>query len=109
MTALHTIYPDSWKNIAFPVIQAFNLLINSSVSHFYRTHEISLNQETQHKKTQAYITKLEKESRKREDQIDDHFNRLEKNMTIAFNKFRVDLENQIQKSEIRVEEGYHAV
>ena len=28
-------------------------------------------------------------------------------MTQAFNKFRVDCENQIQKSEIRIEEGYH--
>ena len=39
--------------------------------------------------------------------IDAQLDRLEKNMTQAFNKFRVDCENQIQKSEIRIEEGYH--
>ena len=57
----------------------------------------------------AHLTKLEKDLRRREDQIEDNCHRLEKNITIAFNKFRVDIENSIQRSEIRVEEGYNQV
>ena len=46
---------------------------------------------------------------RKEELFDSQIDRLEKNMTGAFNKFRVECENNIQKSEIRIEEGYHQV
>ncbi|CDW77102.1 UNKNOWN [Stylonychia lemnae] len=107
ITSLMQITPETWKNIAYPVIQAVKLLINSNVQGFQRTHDITLQNDTTNKKVQQQIRKIEKEMSKKEDQYDAQFDRLEKNMTQAFNKFRVDCENQIQKSEIRIEEGYH--
>eukprot|EP00347_Sterkiella_histriomuscorum_P010882 403374561 len=107
ITPLLQIAPDTWKNIAHPVIQAFKLIINSQHQQFQRSHDLALQVDQNNRKFQAQFTKLMKEQSKKEDQIDAMFDRLEKNMTLAFNKFRVDCENQIQKSEIRIEDGYH--
>jgi len=109
ITPLLSISPDSWKNIAYPVIEGFNLLIAAQVRHFQRTHELGLQVDANHRQMQAHLAKLEKDLRRREDQLEDNSLRIEKNITIAFNKFRVDLENSIQRSEIRVEEGYNQV
>ena len=51
------------------------------------------------------INRIELHVSKRDDQVDDQLARIEKNMTQAFNKLRVDSENQIQKTEIRLEES----
>ena len=51
------------------------------------------------------INRIELHVSKRDDMVDDQIARIEKNMTQAFNKLRVDSENQIQKTEIRLEES----
>ena len=53
------------------------------------------------------MKRLEKEMNRKEEQLDQNIDRLEKNMTGAFNKFRVECENLIQKTEVRIEEGHN--
>lgn len=55
------------------------------------------------------MSRIEKEMLRREEKFDMMIDRLEKNFATSFNKVRIDVENTLQKNELKVDEQYNDV